>query len=146
MDLMDLPVEPVEAFLGGVERMVENARKYRKPYPYPLMDLNIIYRMLGSPRAWQLGGEQVLLQLVPVTLAVVREWAAAALDETDADGIRLVKPGERYLCCPEPSIRFEGDMPELNLCDVELVEKLFWPVTMPVEFAESVSRLADERI
>ncbi|MDR3402256.1 MAG: hypothetical protein P4L99_07130 [Chthoniobacter sp.] len=134
---MQLPGDTVKC-LNAIRRMIPEYEYNRAPF----MGLNIIFRMLGSPRAWQLGGEQVLRQLDPGTLNAVVDWARAILSGNTTDCEPLL-PGQKYLHSFEPPVTHVGDgWPEMDLCNEELIERMFWMETMPIEFVESVARLA----
>jgi hypothetical protein len=95
--------------------------------------LVFLYRMLGSPRAWQLGGEQILRQLD----SSERQWIVDAAKTT----LGNVPPGEKYMFIYAQRVIWQGGVPEFDFSDRELTERLAYVCTIPIEFLESLSRL-----
>lgn len=128
-DLMELPVEPEERLLQAVGKAIEGHLRY------PAMGLGLVFRFLGSPRAWQLGGEQALRKLDDDQ----RRWLADA-----ARGmLATVASGQKYFFCNEPPVFYgESPRPERDLSNPEIIETWYFLDTMPIEFVERVAVLS----
>lgn len=128
---MCLPLAPKERFLKAVREVINADRRY------PGSAVRTVFRFLGSPRAWQLGREQLLLELSIED----RQWLINAAVGVLAEAL----PGEKYFHCAEPQVLYDEAMLELmppwDMKNVALIEEWYYFDTMPIEFVERVAAL-----
>jgi hypothetical protein len=128
-DFMHLPFEPRDKLLERVRRTIE------RDIRYPVMGFQLVFRLLGSPRAWQLGGEEVLRDLEDRYRRWLADAAKGLLSEAET--------GQRYFFCSEPPVYYHGPpLPKRDLTNPELIERSYFTDTIPIEFVERVAALA----
>jgi hypothetical protein len=130
-EFAQLPVEPEARLLEAVGRVIESESRY------PSMGLGLVFRLLGSPRAWQLGGEEALRKLGDDQ----RCWLADA-----ARGLLAkAEPGQKYFFCAEPPVFYgPSPRPERDLSGAEIIETWYFLDTMPIEFVERIAALTSK--
>ncbi len=103
----------------------------RKEGDYPAPSFQLVFRMLGSPRSWQLQELGFLSQLDPKLLDVLVRGAKIKMGE--------VSHGEKYVICTEPMGIWDiPGSPERDYTKPKVIEEHFWANTIPVEFIQKV--------